>query len=76
MPAARWPVWWGGYGKPIGAVNCLVNGNWHKHMLISIYNNGQRLGFPDGIGRLKLRLAESKPVGSDGVQIQIYQRAE
>lgn len=47
-----WPVWWGGYGKPIGAVNCLLNGNWHKHMLISIYNNGQRLGFPDGIGRV------------------------
>jgi hypothetical protein len=47
-----WPVWWGGYGKPIGNVNCLLNGNWHKHMLISIYNNGQRLGFPDGIGRV------------------------
>jgi len=49
---AAWPVWWGGYGKPIGNVNCLLNGNWHKHMLISIYNNGQRLGFPDGIGRV------------------------
>jgi hypothetical protein len=49
---AAWPVWWGGYGKPIGAVNCLLNGKWHKHMLLSIYNNGQRLGFPDGIGRV------------------------
>jgi hypothetical protein len=49
---AAWPVWYGGYGKPIGAVNCLVNGQWHKHMLLSIYNNGQRLGFPDGIGRM------------------------
>lgn len=47
-----WPVWYGGYGKPIGAVNCLLNGQWHKHMLLSIYNNGQRLGFPDGIGRM------------------------
>jgi hypothetical protein len=49
---AAWPVWYGGYGKPIGAVNCLLNGNWHKHMLLSIYNNGKRLGFPDGIGRM------------------------
>jgi hypothetical protein len=48
---AAWPIWWGN-GKPVDGVNCLLNGNWHKHMLISIYNNGQRLGFPDGIGRV------------------------
>jgi hypothetical protein len=48
---AAWPIWWGN-GKPVGGVNCLLNGNWHKHMLISIYNNGKRLGFPDGIGRV------------------------
>lgn len=47
-----WPVWRGGYGKPIGAVNCLLNGQWHKHMLISIDHDGQRPGFPDGIGRV------------------------
>jgi hypothetical protein len=48
---AAWPIWWGN-GKPVGDVNCLLNGNWHKHMLISIYSNGKRLGFPDGIGRV------------------------
>lgn len=48
---AAWPVWYGN-GKPVGAVNCLLSGKWHKHMLLSIYNNGQRLGFPDGIGRV------------------------
>ena len=41
----------------------------------TVLGRGKRL-FPDGIDRLKLRLAESKQVGSDGVQIQIYQRAE
>ena len=41
----------------------------------TILGRGKRL-FPDGIDRLKLTLAESKSVGSDGVQVQIYQRAE
>jgi len=41
----------------------------------TILGRGKRL-FPDGIDRLKLRLAESKTVGSDGVQVQIYRRAE
>jgi len=41
----------------------------------TILGRGKRL-FPDGIDRLKLKLAESKTVGSDGVQVQIYQRAE
>ena len=41
----------------------------------TILGSGKRL-FPDGIDRLKLKLAESKTVGSDGVQVQIYQRAE
>lgn len=40
----------------------------------TILGRGRRL-FPDGIGRLKLKLAEAKPVGSDGVQIQVYERA-
>jgi hypothetical protein len=48
---AAWPIWWGN-GKPVDGVNCLLNGHWHKHMLISIYNNGKRLGFSDGIGRV------------------------
>ena len=41
----------------------------------TVLGRGKRF-FPDGIDRLKLRLAESRQVGSDGVQIQIYQRAE
>jgi dihydrofolate reductase len=41
----------------------------------TILGRGKRL-FPDGIDRLKLKLIESKTVGPDGVQIQIYQRAE
>jgi hypothetical protein len=35
---------------------------------------GKRL-FPDGIDRLKLKLAEATTVGPDGVQVQTYQRA-
>lgn len=41
----------------------------------TILGRGKRL-FPDGIDRRKLKLAETKLVGSDGVQVQIYQRAE
>jgi dihydrofolate reductase len=41
----------------------------------TILGRGKRL-FPKGIDRLKLKLAESKSVGSDGVQVQVYQRAE
>jgi dihydrofolate reductase len=40
----------------------------------TVLGRGKRL-FPDGIDRLKFKLAESKTVGSDGVVIQIYQRA-
>lgn len=49
LPA--WPVWWG-TGKPVAGVNCLISAKWHQHALISIYKNGKRLGFPDGIGRV------------------------
>lgn len=41
----------------------------------TILGRGRRL-FPDGIDRLKLKLADSRRVGPDGVQIQIYQRAK
>src|SRR2546421_2855765 len=40
----------------------------------TILGRGRRL-FPDGIDRLKLRLAEARTVGSDGVQVQVYERA-
>jgi dihydrofolate reductase len=41
----------------------------------TVLGRGKRL-FPDGIDRRKLRLAESRQVGPDGVQVQIYERAE
>jgi dihydrofolate reductase len=41
----------------------------------TILGRGKRL-FPDGIDRRKLTLVESKTVGPDGVQVQIYRRAE
>jgi dihydrofolate reductase len=40
----------------------------------TILGRGQRL-FPEGIDRLKLKLAESRTVGPDGVQVQVYTRA-
>ena len=41
----------------------------------TVLGRGQRL-FPDGIDRLKLKLAESRAVGPDGVVVQVYTRAE
>jgi dihydrofolate reductase len=40
----------------------------------TILGRGQRL-FPDGVDRLKFKLAESRLVGPDGVQVQVYTRA-
>ncbi len=40
----------------------------------TVLGRGRRL-FPDGIDRIKLTLAESRPVGSDGVQVMVFQRA-
>ena len=41
----------------------------------TVLGRGKRL-FPDGIDRLKFNLAETRTVGPDGVQVQVYQRAE
>lgn len=41
----------------------------------TLLGRGKRL-FTDGVDRLKLKLAESKQLGPDGVQVQIYERAE
>jgi dihydrofolate reductase len=41
----------------------------------TILGRGRRL-FPDGIDRLKLKLAETRTVGPDGVQVHVYERAE
>ena len=40
----------------------------------TILGRGKRL-FPDGIDRLKFKLAEARAVGPDGVQVQVYERA-
>ena len=40
----------------------------------TILGRGRRL-FPDGIDRRKFRLTESRTVGPDGVQVQVYERA-
>jgi len=41
----------------------------------TILGRGKR-AFPDGIDRLKFALVESRTVGPDGVQVQVYERAE
>ena len=47
-----WPTWYGN-GKPVDGVACLTGISWHKHVLISIYKDGKRLGFQDGVGRFR-----------------------
>jgi dihydrofolate reductase len=41
----------------------------------TVLGRGRRI-FPDGIDRLRFKLAESKTVGPDGVLVQIYERVE
>ena len=41
----------------------------------TILGSGKRL-FPDGIGRIKLNLVEDEDVGTDGIRVQVYQRAD
>jgi dihydrofolate reductase len=41
----------------------------------TILGRGRRL-FPEGIDRRRLTLVESRTVGEDGVQIQVYRRAD
>jgi dihydrofolate reductase len=41
----------------------------------TILGRGKRL-FPEDIDRLKLKLAEARTVGPDGVQVQVYRRVE
>jgi dihydrofolate reductase len=40
----------------------------------TVLGRGKRL-FPAGIGRIKFKLAETRTVGPDGVQVQVYERA-
>ena len=41
----------------------------------TVLGRGKRL-FPEGIDRLKLRLAESRPVGDEGIRLNVYERAD
>lgn len=41
----------------------------------TILGRGKRV-FPDGIDRLKFKLTEARTVGPDGVQVQVYEKAE
>src|SRR3954464_11677354 len=41
----------------------------------TILGSGKRL-FPDGIDRLKLKLTDDRGAGSDGVRVQVYERAD
>src|SRR5512146_2802305 len=41
----------------------------------TLLGRGRRI-FPDGIDRRRLKLAESRTVGPDGVLVQVYDRAE
>jgi dihydrofolate reductase len=40
----------------------------------TVLGRGKRL-FPDGIDRIKLKLTETRTVGPEGVQVQVYERA-
>jgi dihydrofolate reductase len=40
----------------------------------TILGEGKRL-FPEGIDRRKLKLADDKPLGPDGIRVLTYQRA-
>jgi dihydrofolate reductase len=53
--------------------NDLVD-QWNLMVFPTILGSGTRL-FPDGVERRKLKLVEDRGVGSDGVRVQIYERA-
>jgi dihydrofolate reductase len=53
--------------------NDLVD-QWNLMVFPTVLGSGKRL-FPDDTQRLKLKLVEDRGVGSDGVRVQIYERA-
>jgi dihydrofolate reductase len=53
--------------------NDLVD-QWNLMVFPTILGSGKRL-FPDGMDRRKLKLTEDRGVGSDGIRVQIYERA-
>jgi dihydrofolate reductase len=64
-----------GSGKLVGTLleNDLVD-ELRLMVFPTILGSGQRL-FPEGIGRLKLKLTDDRGVGPDGVRVQVYERA-
>jgi dihydrofolate reductase len=54
--------------------NDLVD-QWNLMVFPTILGSGKRL-FADGVPRRKLKLVEDRGVGSDGIRVQIYERAE
>ena len=53
--------------------NDLVD-QWNLMVFPTILGSGKRL-FADGVPRHKLKLVEDRGVGSDGIRVQIYERA-
>jgi dihydrofolate reductase len=53
--------------------NDLVD-QWNLMVFPTILGKGKRL-FGDGFERRKLKLVEDRGVGSDGIRVQIYERA-
>ena len=53
--------------------NDLVD-QWNLMLFPTILGKGKRL-FGDGFDRRKLKLVEDRGVGSDGIRVQIYERA-
>jgi len=53
--------------------NDLVD-QWNLMVFPTILGSGKRL-FADGVPRRKLKLVEDRGVGSDGIRVQIYERA-
>ena len=47
---------------------------WNLMVFPTILGSGKRL-FADGVPRSKLKLVEDRGVGSDGIRVQIYERA-
>jgi dihydrofolate reductase len=48
---------------------------WRLMVFPTILGSGKRL-FPDGVPRAKLKLTDDKSVGSDGIRILTYERAD
>jgi hypothetical protein len=47
----HWPAWSHTGTAAVDGVECAQNENYHIHALLSIYQDGIRLGLPESIGR-------------------------